>query len=164
MLLRALRHGLGVLRPLHLRLPQAALEAITAEVSRAEASHAGEIRVVVEAALSWTALRHGLHARERALGLFASLGVWDTEHNNGVLVYLLLADRADEIIADRGIARVIPAAEWQSLCDETARIAGAGRLEEACLHVVRGVALRLARHFPAGPGEKDELPNQPVLI
>ena len=96
--------------------------------------------------------------------MFASLGVWDTAHNNGVLIYVLLADRAIEIVADRGIAGRIPAAEWESLCQEIGERFRQGELAAGCCMAVRSVALRLARFFPSPGGDGDELPNQPVLL
>ena len=95
---------------------------------------------------------------------FASLGVWDTAENNGVLIYVLLADQAVEIIADRAIAAHIPAAEWAALCTEAAERFRQGDAAAGCCVAIRGVAQRLARHFPASSGDGDELPNQPVLL
>jgi len=96
--------------------------------------------------------------------VFANLGVWDTAHNNGVLIYVLLADQAVEIIADRAIAAHIPASEWAALCTEAAERFRQGDAAAGCCVAIRGVAQRLARHFPASGGDGDELPNQPVLL
>jgi len=111
------------------------------------------------------ALWHGLSARERAVSVFSQLHIWDTEHNNGVLVYVLRADRAVEIIADRGInARVSPE-EWQAVCRDVETHYRAGRFAEGSQVAIAGVAALLERHFPllrAPPAE--ELPNQPILL
>jgi uncharacterized membrane protein len=161
---RMWRHWIAHLRPARVLLPPAALAQVAAEISAAERTHRGEIRVAVETSLSFLQLWHAVGARERALQLFASLGVWDTAHNNGVLIYVLLADRAVEIIADRAIAAHIPAAEWAALCTEAAERFRQGDAASGCCVAIRGVAQRLARHFPPSRGDGDELPNQPVLL
>jgi uncharacterized membrane protein len=163
-LVRMWHHWNAHLRPARVLLPPAALAQIEAEVHAAERSHRGEIRLAVETSLSFAQLCRSLGARERALQLFAALGVWDTAHNNGVLIYVLLADRAVEIIADRAIAAQIPAAEWAALCTEVAERFRQGDASAGCSVAIRGVAQRLARHFPASGGDGDELPNQPVLL
>ncbi len=119
---------------------------------------------MVETSLSFPQLWRAIGSRARALELFAALGVWDTAHNNGVLIYVLLADRTVEIVADRAIAAHIPAAEWAALCAEVAERFRQGDAAAGCCIAVRSVALRMARHFPAAGGDGDELPNQPVLL
>ena len=161
---RMARHWFAHLKPARVLLPESALAQIEAEVRTAELTHEGEIRVAVETSLSFVQLWHGLSARERALQVFAALGVWDTAHNNGVLIYVLLADRAVEIIADRAIAVQVPAAEWAALCSEVAERFRQGEAAAACCFAVRSVGQRLARHFPATGGDGNELPNQPVLL
>ena len=161
---RMARHWLAHLKPARVLLPEAALAQIEAEVRTAELTHAGEIRVAVETSLSFGQLWQELSARERALQVFAALGVWDTAHNNGVLVYVLLADRAVEIIADRAIAAQVPAEEWAALCTEVAERFRQGEPAAGCCLAVRSVGQRLARHFPAAGGDGNELPNQPVLL
>ena len=145
-------------------MPPAALAQIESEIESAERTHAGEIRVAVETSLSLPLLWRNLSARERALQVFASLGIWDTKHNNGVLIYVLMADRAVEIVADRGIAEHIPAPEWQALCEEVSERFRQGDPTAGCCVAVRSVGRRLARFFPATDGEGNELPNQPVLL
>ena len=164
LLQRLWRHWLAQLRPARRLLPAAALAQIEAQIRAAEATHAGEIRVVVETSLSFLQLCRALSARARAVQLFAALHVWDTAHNNGVLVYVLLADRAIEIVADRAIAAHIPAAEWAALCAEVAERFRQGDAAAGCCVAVRCVGLRMARYFPAAGGDGNELPNQPVLL
>jgi uncharacterized membrane protein len=161
---RMLRHWHASLRPARKLMPASALAQIEHEIEQAERTHAGEIRVAVETALPLSLLWRKLSARERALQLFASLGVWDTHHNNGVLIYVLLGDKAVEIIADRGIAQHIPASEWQALCDEVSERFRQGDPTAGCCVAVQSVGRRLARFFPASDGEGNELPNQPVLL
>lgn len=163
-LARSWRHALAALQPARRRLAGDALDRIEAEVVRAEAGHAGEIRVVIESALTAAQLWHGLAPRARALQVFAALGVWDTAANNGVLVYLLLADRSVEIIADRAIAALVPEADWLALCGDIEARCRGGDIGEACCQAVRGVAAVLSRHFPRRGAAGNELPNQPVLL
>ena len=138
--------------------------AIEREIAAAERQHQGEICFVVQAALGFSAIWRGDSARQHALHTFASLGVWDTEANNGVLVYVLLADRAVEIVADRGIARLVPQSEWQSLCEKVHQSFRKRDFEGGAILAVRGVATCLARHFPPAGARPNELPNQPILL
>ena len=137
---------------------------IEASIGTAERQHAGEIRFVIETALPWHLLWHDITPRQRALALFAQLHIWDTEHNNGVLIYLLRADRAVEIIADRGISARVSETEWQRVCGEVERHYRAGRYLEGSRAAVSGVARLLRQHFPAGGAQGDELPKQPILL
>ena len=163
-LARAWRHTLAALQPAGRRLGVEALDRIEAEIVRAEAIHAGEIRVAIETALTAAQLWHGLAPRARAMQVFSALGIWDTAANNGVLIYLLLADRSVEIVADRAIAALVPEADWLALCHAVEERCRAGDIGEAGCQAVRGVAAVLGRHFPASGGDRDELPNQPVLL
>lgn len=140
------------------------LAQIEAAIGAAEARHAGEIRFVIETALPPHLIWHGVTARARALELFARLHIWDTQHNNGVLIYVLRADRAVEIIADRGINARVSAQEWELVCREVETNYRAGRYLEGSRVAVAGVARLLAQHFPAGRASGNELPNQPVLL
>jgi len=164
MLGRLFRHLFASLRPARKLLDAAALAQIQGEIEEAERTHAGEIRVAVETSLSLPQLWRALSPRARALEVFAALGVWDTARNNGVLVYVLLADRAIEIVADRGIAECVPAAEWEALCTEVSERFRQGELASGCCMAVRSVAQRMARFFPSPGGDGNELPNQPVLL
>jgi len=161
---RAWRHALGALRPAKRLLQVDAMDRIEAEVVRAEATHAGEIRVVIETTLTVGQLWQGLAPRARALQVFSALGVWDTAGNNGVLIYLLLADRSVEIIADRAIAALVPESDWLALCRDIEQRCRGGEITEACCQAVRGVAAVMSRHFPATGGDGNELPNQPILL
>jgi len=139
-------------------------DAIEQAIGGCEAHHAGEIRFVVETAFDLPELWRDLPPRQRALQLFGQLGVWDTAHNNGVLIYLLMADRMVEIIADRGIAARIPQPEWQAVCRQMELHYRAGRFREGSIAGIEGVAALLGRHFPGRHGSEQELPNQPVLL
>ena len=164
MLQRLFRHGYAGLRPSRRLLNAAALAQIESEIQAAERTHSGEICIAIETALALPHLWGRLGARERALQVFASLGVWDTAQNNGVLIYVLLADHAIEIVADRGIAACVPAADWTNLCAEIGERFRQGELVAGCCMAVRSVAQRMARFFPSAGGDGNELPNQPILL
>ncbi len=144
--------------------PPAAMARIEAAIAASEARHRGEIRFAVETALALFPLLRGLSARERALEVFSELRVWDTEDNNGVLIYLLLADRDVEILADRGIARAIPPEEWAAICREMERRFRAGRYEEGVLLGIAEIDRRLARCYPRLGEDSNELPDRPVRL
>ncbi len=143
-------------------LGDAALRRLEERVAASERRHSGEIRVCVEAGLPWSYLWNDLTARQRAVTMFGKLRVWDTEHNNGVLIYLLLAERAIEIVADRGVARRVPQAEWQRLVATMREAFRAGRFEEGLAQAIDAVDALLAQHFPLAAGEDNpnELPNR----
>lgn len=146
--------------------PTGTLKRIERAVIECESRHPGQIRVVVEAALHPLAVWRGVTPRDRAVDLFGRLRVWDTEHNNGVLVYLLLADRDVEIVADRGVAggRIQPG-EWDTVCRLMEDHCRAGRFEQAGVAGVEAVAGVLLRYPPVAPrGGDNELPDAPVLI
>jgi uncharacterized membrane protein len=164
-LVRLCKHRLLDERDAHRIIGAAALARIEARVAASEKRHSGEIRVVVEAGLPLGSLRRGATPRDRAIALFAKLGVWDTERNNGVLIYLLLAERAIEIVADRGLNRVVPAAEWAEIAASMQSAFQARDFEGGLLRAVDAVDVLLVRHFAARPGEVDvnELPDAPLL-
>lgn len=148
--------------------PDAAMDRIEAAVTASERLHHGEIRFAVEGALDLGLLLRGISARQRAISLFAELGVWDTEANNGVLIYLLLAERDVEIVADRGFEGRVSAAQWASICREMeAKFAG-GEFEAGALSGIERIHALLRAHFPASASESngnpDELPNRPVRV
>lgn len=147
-----------------LRFPAPALDAIERAVHGAESLHRGEIRFAVEASLALPALVSGLGARQRAAQVFSLLRVWDTEENNGVLVYVLLADRDVEILADRGIRSRVSQEEWQRICHMMEAAFGRGAFTEGAVAGIHALGELLARHFPAGAEHKNELPNRPTIL
>jgi uncharacterized membrane protein len=163
--LRILRHRWLDESDTRRALDDAALERLRARVARSETTHSGEIRLCVEAGLPLSYLWRGATARERALTMFGKLGVWDTEFNNGVLIYLLLAEHRIEIVADRGLSRRVDAALWQALADRMAAAFRAGRFEEGLAEAIDAVSAALHAHFPLTAGERNpnELPDEPVL-
>lgn len=132
-------------------------------ISRSEASHSGEIRVCIEGGMPLSYLWRNADARERAITMFGKLGVWDTELNNGVLIYMLLADHRIEIIADRGLNRHVDVAQWRGVIDDLAAACKSGRFEAGLLAAIAEVDALLRRHFPRIGGEADvnELPDRP---
>jgi uncharacterized membrane protein len=142
-----------------------ALERIEQRVRDSERGHDGEIRVCVEAGLPLSYLWRGLSARDRALTLFGKLRVWDTERNNGVLIYLLLAEHRIEIVADRALSRQVDAATWQRIVDAMGASFRAGRFEEGLNAAIDAVDALLRQHFPLTPGgvSPNELPDAPLL-
>ncbi len=146
-------------------LDDAALQRLAQRVQRSEQRHSGEIRICVEAGLPLSYLWRDAPARERALAMFGKLRVWDTEHNNGVLIYLLLAEHAIEIVADRGLNRHVPADEWRRLSDGMAAAFKAGRFEQGLGEAIDAVEGLLLRHFALAAGERNpnELPDRPYV-
>ncbi|MBZ0068347.1 MAG: TPM domain-containing protein, partial [Thiobacillus sp.] len=129
-----------------------------------ETRHDGEIRFAIESRLPASAVWRGMRGRERALEVFSSLRVWDTEHNNGVLVYLLLADHDIEIVADRGIAARVDNAAWEVVAQAMEAAFRAGEFERGALDGIERIDALLAAHFPPGMHNPDELANRPVII
>lgn len=140
------------------------LRAIEAAIRAAESTHAGEIRFAVESALPLIPLLRGQSARHRALEVFSQLRVWDTEHNNGVLIYLLLADRDLEIVADRGVHMRVGSEGWEKICREVEARFRESKFEEGVLHGIRAVSVHLATHYPAQGKDRNELDNRPVVL
>ena len=161
---RLLRHFFMTHWQVNRIFPAATLTAIEAAVKRAEQSHAGQIRVVIEGALPAAPLWHGVSARQRAIDVFSLLRVWDTEHNNSVLIYLLLADHDVEIVADRGIAKRVSQEAWEGMCRQMEVAFRDGRFEQGMLSGIDAVAAVLASHFPPTADAGNELPDKPLLI
>jgi uncharacterized membrane protein len=143
--------------------PQVTL-AITEAVRRVEQRGEGEIRFVVEAALEPLSLLRRQTPRERALELFALLGVWDTERNDGVLIYVLLADRAVEIVADRGVAAAVPGDTWAGICRRMEASFARRDYQHGSLAAIRAVAKALGGLAPAATQRGSELPDEPLLL
>lgn len=143
--------------------PDSTLAAIEAAIGASERRHSAEFRFVLEPALAWHEVRDGLEPRARALQLFASLEVWDTADNNGVLIYVLYADHAIEIVADRGFDAVAPDV-WRALCACAEKAFREGRFEAGSLELIAGIDALAAAHFPPRAGDIDELPDAPLRL
>ncbi len=158
MLARFFRHWWSAYGQARRLFPAAACDRITQAIGRAEQGHAGEICFVVEASLTPVQLLRHMNARQRAVEVFAQTRVWDTAHNSGVLIYLLLADRAVEIVADRGLHPRGDACAQQAT--ELIRQAFlAGDAVAGCIDAVTLVGNFLRSEFPADGANPDELPN-----
>ena len=146
-------------------LDASALARLEQRVSASEARHSGEIRLCVEAGLPLSYLWRNATTRQRAVTMFGKLRVWDTEHNNGVLIYLLLAEQAIEIVADRGLARHVPKAQWDTLLVDMRVAFRAGRFEEGLAQAIDAVHALLLQHYPLAEGQvnPNELPDQADL-
>jgi uncharacterized membrane protein len=144
--------------------PLKTLAAIEQAIRAGEATHSGQIRFVVEGALDGRPLFRDQPARARALDVFSILRIWDTSHNNGVLIYLLLADRDVEIVADRGINAKVGQAGWEKICADMERDFKAGRFESGVIRGIAEVSQQLAKYFPADGAGRNELPDAPVVI
>jgi uncharacterized membrane protein len=144
--------------------PPKVLAAIEQAIKAGEATHSGQIRFVVEGALDGVPLFRDQPARDRALDIFSQLRIWDTAHNNGVLIYLLLADRNVEIVADRGIDAKVGAAGWQKICADMEIDFKAGNFESGVIKGIEAVSRQLAKYFPKRGVGPNELPDAPVVI
>ena len=151
-----------------MQFPAGTLDAIEEAIGRAERAHGGEIRFAIETALTPVRVLEDLSPRARALEVFAELRVWDTEANNGVLIYVQLADRSVEIVADRGVASRVTPSEWEGVCRMMQEHFRAGRFKAGSIAGVDAVGALLARHFPAQvPRESstgNQLPDRPTLL
>lgn len=144
--------------------PRQALANIEKAIKASEANHAGQIRFVVEGALDGAPLFKGQPARARAIDVFAELRLWDTVNNNGILIYLLLADRDVEIVADRGISEKVAQAEWEKICRAMEAEFRVKNFEGGVLKGIAAVTRLLAKHFPPGHSHGNELPDTPVVL
>ena len=144
--------------------PQDVLDRIEQAIRQSEATHSGQVRFVVEGALDGGPLFRNQSARERALDVFAQLRIWDTAHNNGVLIYLLLADRDVEIVADRGIDAKVGAEGWERICRAMEVEFRSGQFERGAIDGIAAVSRELAKHFPPGGPHPNELPDKPVVM
>ncbi len=161
---RVLRHLLTDQWSVRRAFPPAAMRAIRDRIGEQERRHGGELRFAVEASLPLLHLWRGQDARSRAVELFGQLRVWDTEHNSGVLIYLLLADKRVEIVADRGIHYKVGATAWEAICGEMQRSFALGHFEQGVCFGVAAISALLGTHFPPGAGRRNELPNEPVVL
>lgn len=143
--------------------PTETFSAIEQAIKASETQHSGEIRFVVEAALDGAPLFNNQSAKARAIDVFSHLRIWDTESNNGLLIYVLLAEHAVEIIADRGINSKVEQQDWQKICELMKSDFKQGDFKGGVITGISAVTLHLTQHFPAVNNDKNELSNTPVL-
>jgi len=147
-------------------LTPAGLQRLEQAVKDSESRHLGELRLCVEAGLPLTDLWRGMTPRSRAIDLFSQLRVWDTEHNNGVLIYLLLADKRIEVLADRGLHARTSASEWQAIAGSLSAALQGGQFEQGLIVAIEQVSALLKQHYPntAHQARPNELPDAVALI
>jgi uncharacterized membrane protein len=165
---RLIRHASATHWRTRMLFPSSTLDAIEAAIARVESAHSGEIRFAIETALTPLHVLHKVAPRARAVEVFAHLRVWDTENNNGVLIYVELADRGVEIVADRGFNSRVSPAEWEAVCRLMEEHFRAGRFKIGSIAGVDAIGNLLARHFPPGPKPPEQsanqLPDRPILL
>ena len=161
---RTLRHLLSSRWGTRRRFTPAVLQRIEAAIADLERRHAGEIRFAIETSFDLPELWDGVTPRARAFNAFGQLGVWDTAGNNGVLIYVLMADRVVEIVADRAIAARVAQADWDAVCRTMEGHFKAGRFAEGSEAGIAGIGALLERHFPGQGGDANEQPDRPVLL
>lgn len=161
---RFVRHLFATDLRTHRCFPAHALTAIEQEIRAAERGHSGELRFVIESALDVGALWRGVTPRQRALEVFGRLRIWDTAHNNGVLIYVLLVDRDVEIVADRGFDGLVQPPEWEAVCHAMEQEFRQRRFKDGALAGIRAASALIGRHFPPRPQDVNELPDRPVIL
>ena len=161
---RMLRHTVTDHRSVARAFPTAGLAAIERAIAAGERMHRGQVCFAVEGALPPLRVLRKLTPRERALEVFGLLGVWDTEENAGVLIYLLLADRDVEIVADRGIDRQVDVGTWQAICTRMEAAFAQARYVDGVVEGIREISALLATHFPHAGAIGNELPDRPVVL
>lgn len=161
---RISRHLLTLPGAVARALPPAAMANIEKAIARSETQHRGEVRFAAEAALDPGPLFAGQSARERALEVFSLLRVWDTEENNGVLIYLLLADHDVEVVADRGIHTRVPPGTWEEICRRMEAAFARGDFERGVIAGIDEVSRWLAQLYPGRASDRNELPDKPAIV
>jgi uncharacterized membrane protein len=161
---RVLRHLSTTAAAGRAAFPTPTLRAIEAAITEGERRHRGEVRLIIEAALDTDDAWRGITNRQRALALFAEHGIWDTEENCGVLVYVNLAERQVDIVADRNIDRRVDAAQWQAICGIMTTGFAAGNFHDSTLTAISALNALLQLHFPANGDRPNQLPNDAILL
>lgn len=149
----------------HRVISRSVLDRLAQRVSASEERHGAQLRLFVEGGLPASYVMRDAGPRERAVAMFGKLRVWDTEHNNGVLIYLLLAEHAIEIVADRGLASRVSEAQWQRVIESMRGALRERDFEDGLNRAIDAVTALLVAHFPlaAGDANPNELPDEPLL-
>ena len=163
-LIRVLKHLSAARWQVARRFPRHSMAAIEAAIQQSETTHVGDLRFAIEADLDFSELLAGTDSHQRALQVFSQLRVWDTEQNSGVLIYLLLADRKVEIIADRGVHAKVGKSGWSDICRDMESRFRTGDFESGVLQGIAAISVLLQQHFPAGQSNPNELPDHPVVL
>lgn len=160
---RLLRHLATSHRAVQRAFSPSDLTEIELAISSSERRHGGQIVFAAEATLTPQEIWHGINAHSKAQEVFLQSGCWNTEHNNGVLIYLLLADHDFVIVADRGIQRFVGDAGWEQICQQMEQAFRTGQFLQGVLQGIEAVAVLLAQHFPP-TGDNNEVPNKPIVL
>lgn len=161
---RALRHWRTTAAVGREAFPATSLSDLGAAITEGELHHRGEVRLIVENSMPFDAIWNDVSNRQRALALFAEYGVWDTEDNCGVLVYVNLAEHKIDIVCDRNIGRLIDGATWQAICQAMTQGFKRGEFHDSTLAAIRQVNELLRKHFPAEGEAVNELPDRPIVL
>ena len=161
---RAISHLITSRFALNSAFPVALLDDIEAAVRVAEQQHAGEIRFAIETALTVPALLRGLSARDRAIEVFSMLRVWDTPADNGVLIYVLLAERDIEVVADRGFDGRVTNDQWRDVCNDMRTAFANADFRNGSLAGIEAISTLIETHFPYSADDRNELPDRPTLL
>jgi uncharacterized membrane protein len=161
---RILRHLFTTTATGRRAFPPAALKSIQATIAKGEDLHRAEVRLVIEPSLSLADALDGMSSRQRARELFSNYRIWDTEENCGILVYINLADHKVEIIADRGIGRLISAAQWQAVCQTMTRDFARGAYQDSVIAALEQLNEMLHAQFPADGPRPNQLSNKPIIL
>lgn len=166
-LTRTLRHLTTTRRAGRKAFPVDTLKAIQSAIAEGETQHRAEVRLIVEPALDLYAAATGMTSRQRARELFTLYGIWDTEENCGVLIYINLADHQVEIIADRGITRDVPKEVWHTVCRTMTDGFAQQMYHDSAIAGLKQLNALLREHFPERTEEveqQNQLPNRPILL
>lgn len=144
--------------------PEESMRRITEAISESEKQHDAELVFAIESSISPISALRGYTARERAIDVFSELRIWDTEWNNGVMIYLLLADHDIEIVADRGVNRLAGSEYWEDVCHGIEKNFKEGRFEEGVIFGIRKISELLIQNYPKTENNPNELPNEPYII
>jgi uncharacterized membrane protein len=161
---RLLRHLFTTTAAGRRAFPPHTLKAIQAAIARGEKLHRAEVRLVIEPGLPIPEVLNGASSRERARDLFSHYRIWDTEENCGVLIYVNLADRKVEIVADRGVGRALGAGDWQAVCRTMTSGFAHGAFHDSVIAALEQLNALLQQHYPADGSTANELPNRPLII
>lgn len=161
---RLLKHAFTTHMQLTRAFPKGTLREIESAIRTSETKHSGEVRFAVEAALEPLEVFRGVTPRARAVELFSNLRIWDTEHNCGLLIYVLLADRAVEIVADRGIHAKVGEHEWVRICHQIELAFSQNDFRGGVIAGIGEVTQHLLAHFPMQAHDRNELSDRPVVI
>jgi uncharacterized membrane protein YgcG len=161
---RILRHLYTTSATARRLFPPASLKAIQSMIAKGETLHRAEVRLVIEPSLSIQAVLNGTSSRDRALELFSQYGIWDTEENCGVLIYIELADHKVEIVADRAVSRLVGDTEWQDICQTMTNGFARGIYGDSVMAALEKLNALLHTRFPDNDSRSNQLPDRPVML